>query len=124
MNYIEEAKRTEPKYEGSAKRLSSLETIRLLHGTMGAATEAAEALDMMKKHIFYGKEIDLVNLKEEIGDLFWYAAILCDQLGISFGEAQAVNIDKLRARFPEKFEEMQAINRDTATERKILENSS
>jgi hypothetical protein len=39
----------------------------LLHGGMGVATEAGELLDVIKKHHAYGKEIDLVNLREEIG---------------------------------------------------------
>ncbi len=94
---------------------------RLLHAGIGLATESGEFLDALKKHIFYGKPLDRTNLKEEAGDLMWYIAIALDELGSSFEEVQATNIAKLRARYPEKFTEELAENRDLKTERKILE---
>jgi hypothetical protein len=44
------------------ERLSDESTIHLLHAATGMVTEAGELLDMLKKHIFYGKDLDLVNL--------------------------------------------------------------
>jgi NTP pyrophosphatase (non-canonical NTP hydrolase) len=88
---------------------------------MGMATEAGEFLDMLKKHIFYGKPMDFVNAKEEIGDQMWYAGLAVDVLQTTFNEVLTVNIDKLKARYPEKFTEEAAINRDLNTERSILE---
>lgn len=94
---------------------------RLLHAGIGLATESAEFLDALKKHIYYGKPLDRVNLREELGDLFWYMAIACDALDVSFDELQETNIAKLSARYPEKFTMDKAENRDLATERQILE---
>jgi len=94
---------------------------RLLHAGIGLATEAAEFLDALKKHIFYGKELDRVNLKEEIGDLQWYCAIALDELDSTFEEVQDTNIAKLKARYPDKFTEERAEVRDLPAERKILE---
>jgi len=94
---------------------------RLLHAGIGLATESAEFLDALKKHVFYGKELDKVNLKEEIGDLMWYCAIALDELGATFDEVQNTNINKLKARYPEKFTKERAEVRDLKTERKILE---
>ena len=51
------------------ERVSKIGTLRLLHAAMGLCTESGEFMDMMKKHILYGKTIDEVNLKEELGDL-------------------------------------------------------
>lgn len=94
----------------------------LLHASMGLVTEAGEFQDMLKKHVFYGKPLDEVNLKEEIGDLLWYCAIALEALDTDFQAVMQTNIDKLKARYPEKFTEEKAENRDLAKERKILEN--
>ena len=88
---------------------------------MGLATEAGEFLDALKKHIFYGRPVDTVNLIEEIGDVSWYQRIGCDELEISFTEMLLRNVRKLRARFPEKFTEGQANERNLDAERKTLE---
>lgn len=45
------------------------------HAAYGLVTESGELIDNYKRHIFYGKELDLTNLKEEIGDLLWYVAV-------------------------------------------------
>jgi NTP pyrophosphatase (non-canonical NTP hydrolase) len=92
-----------------------------LHMVLGMQTEAAEIADVYKKHIAYKKELDLVNVKEEIGDLMWYIANLCNMNSWDLREILDTNISKLEARYPEKFTEEQAINRDLVTERQILE---
>jgi NTP pyrophosphatase (non-canonical NTP hydrolase) len=48
----------------------------LLHCVMGLSTEANELLDALKKSIFYGRELDVRNLKEEMGDIEYYMAII------------------------------------------------
>lgn len=94
---------------------------RLLHAAIGLATESGEFLDQMKKHIFYGKELDKVNLKEEIGDLFWYIAIALDELNSDFTTETDRVIAKLKARYPDKFSLESSENRDLDNERKVLE---
>lgn len=96
---------------------------RLLHAGMGMATESAEFIDALKKSIFYGKELDRVNLKEELGDVLWYVAVAMDELGTDFDTEMQKNIEKLRARYGEKFNEHSAENRDLEKERKILEDN-
>lgn len=95
--------------------------MNLLHAAMGISTEAGELMDAFKRKIFYGKELDVVNLKEEVGDIMWYIAILLRELDLDFEELLQLNIDKLRARFPDKFTEFDALNRDLDKERQILE---
>lgn len=119
MNYIKEAIRSEsPITTELEDRLAN--NARLLHGAIGLCTEVGEFQDAIKKHVFYGSELDKVNLKEEISDIFWYCAILCDELGTTFEEVQEVNIAKLKARYPDKFDSEKALNRDLETERGIL----
>jgi NTP pyrophosphatase (non-canonical NTP hydrolase) len=121
-NYVGNACNTEsPVTPEMIERLSQPDTIRMLHSAMGLCTESAEFLDMLKKHIFYGKPLDLVNAKEEIGDSMWYVAIAVDVLQTTLDEVMTVNISKLKARYPEKFTEHHAENRDLETERNILE---
>lgn len=94
---------------------------RIQHAAMGCVTESAELMDALKKSMFYGKELDIVNIKEEAGDILWYLAILFDELGTDFETEMERVINKLRSRFPEKFTEEAAENRDLETEREILE---
>ncbi len=117
--YIEDALRTESALMAVSGERN--DTNRLLHAAMGLTTEAGEFLDALKKHLFYGKPLDLVNLREEIGDIMWYLAIACDALGTDFETEQERNIAKLRKRYPEKFDAEQAIERDLDAERAILE---
>jgi NTP pyrophosphatase (non-canonical NTP hydrolase) len=93
----------------------------LLHGAIGIATEAGELLDALKKHIYYNKELDKVNISEEIGDVLWYAALLCNCLEIDMRDVMDTNIAKLKARYPEKFDEDKAENRNLKKERRVLE---
>lgn len=118
-DYVSEALRTEGSYSAVNQRLSS--NARLMHAALGLVTESAEFTDALKKHIYYGKPADAVNLKEELGDIFWYLAIATVELGVSFEDIMDANIMKLRARFPDKFSEDKAINRDVDRERQILE---
>lgn len=95
--------------------------LRILHGSLGLVTESAELQDTLKKHLFYGKILDRVNLKEEIGDVLWYCSILLDALDTNYEEVMERNIEKLKARYGEKFSEEKAINRNLDVEREILE---
>lgn len=40
----------------------------------GIATEMGEVIDIYKKSLAYGKELDLVHIGEELTDVLWYAA--------------------------------------------------
>lgn len=121
--YIEQAKKTESKdFTQIAERLTETPMIRLLHGAMGVTTESGELLDAVKKHVFYGKPLDKTNLIEEMGDLFWYLAIMADELGVSFEEILRKNSEKLALRYGKNFSSTKAITRDLDEERKCLEN--
>ena len=120
--YIKDAIKTESTdFSSMDTRLGEDGTKRLLHAGIGLSTEAGEFLDALKKHIFYGKELDRVNLAEEMGDMFWYLAIACDELGVEFESLMERNIEKLKARYGEKFSEQSAEARNLTKEREILE---
>lgn len=78
-------------------------TQRLLHAAIGLSTEAGELIDALKKSIFYGRDLDLQNLREEMGDIMWYMAILSDALNYPLEQCQEDNINKLKKRYPDGF---------------------
>lgn len=120
--YVKNALKTESvNFAAIAQRLGAPENIRLLHAAIGLATEAGEIQDQLKKAIFYGKPLDKVNLEEELGDLFWYIAIMSDALGVPFENIMEKNIAKLKARYGDKFTETAALERNLEAEREILE---
>lgn len=94
---------------------------RIVHAAFGLATEAGEILDAVKKAMFYGDRLDLVNLFEEGGDLMWYFMLLCLACDWSVPAILEANVLKLKHRYPEKFEQFQALNRDLQGERQVLE---
>lgn len=121
-NYVEHVLHTDCEYTVELyDRL--LNCARMLHAAMGLVTEAAELTDMLKKHIFYGKEFDEVNAKEELGDISWYVGLAIDEMSTTMNEVLALNIDKLKLRYPKKFSGECAINRNVDAERKLLETS-
>lgn len=93
----------------------------ILHCLVGMQTELGELTDPFKKGIYYGKEVDMVNVAEELADMMWYAVNLARLTNIDLQNALQNNIDKLKKRFPEKFTKEDAINRDLEAERKELE---
>ena len=120
--YVKNAVKTESRdFDAIGSRMAGVRNQRLLHAGIGLATESGEFLDALKKHVFYGKELDTVNLGEEMGDIFWYCAIIADELGLDFAKVMDTNIAKLKARYGEKFTEQAAQERDLNTEREILE---
>ena len=101
-------------------KLNDASFIRLLHGFMGIATEAGEGLEALAK-AYNGEQLDKVNVGEELGDVFWYSAIVADTCQTTFEQEQAKNIAKLAKRYGEKFSDVKSMNRDLDAERKILE---
>ena len=106
---------------GMDERVYSKE--RLLHAMMGMQTETSEFTDAIKKSLFYGKKLDIVNLKEELGDLLWYVSIAMSELGTDYNTEMTRVIEKLKIRFPDKFTNKNALNRNLDSERELLENS-
>ena len=76
---------------------------RLLTAGVGLNAEAGEFLEIVKKMIFQGKpwsEDNREHLVIELGDVIWYAANACMALEVSFDEVVALNVKKLKKRYP------------------------
>lgn len=119
-DYVQNAIRTESDdYSAIIRRAS--DNIRGLHAAMGVATESGELVDSFKRAVFYGVELDKTNIVEEVGDIFWYIALLADEFEFSIQDCMNANIAKLQARYPERFSENCAVSRNLELERSVLE---
>ena len=104
----------EKEYLEKAKRTLSTKDDLMEHMAYGLVTESGEILDAFKKHKFYGRELNITNLKEELGDCMWYMYQFLDALGYSPEQCRKDNIEKLSKRYPDKFHDV--INRNVQDE--------
>lgn len=86
------------------------EFLGLLYATLGLVGEAGETAEQVKKTwrddmpnegSFYDRPITperREKIIKELGDVFWYAAQVCTELGIPMSEVAKLNIEKLAAR--------------------------
>lgn len=105
--YQKECLRTEP-IDAKIGR-----TCRIENGLMGLNGEAGEAIDILKKFLFQGHDLDVEHLAKELGDVAWYLAVSADALGYSLEDIFKMNIEKLRARYPDGFDPKLSKNRKT-----------
>jgi len=78
---------------------------RWSNAALGLAGEAGEVVELIKKHAFHGKPLDLDALRGECGDLAWYLAEVATLAGLDLGDVLEGNVEKLRARYPDGFVE-------------------
>lgn len=83
----------------------------LINAVMGLCGESGEAIDLVKKHLHQGHELDKEKLIKELGDIAWYLAEAATALEIPLEDVLQGNIDKLKKRFPEGFDTQRSINR-------------
>lgn len=79
--------------------------------SMGLVGETGEVVDYLKKVVYHGHEIDKDKLCRELGDCQWYLSTIATTAGIKLSEVGRVNIEKLRARYPEGFSKERSKNR-------------
>ena len=91
----------------------------MMHAALGISGEAGEFADAVKKVLVYGKQPDMDNLIEELGDLLWYINLAAVTLGVDFNEICTRNINKLLLRYPEKYSDKLAEARMDKTAKEI-----
>ena len=84
----------------------------LINGVMGLCGESGEAIDIVKKHLHQGHELDSEKLINELGDIAWYLAETAYALGADLEDILRKNIEKLEKRYPEGFDEERSMNRE------------
>ena len=84
----------------------------LLNGVMGLNGESGECIDILKKALFQGHELDRDHLAEELGDVAWYLAVSAKALGFSLETILLMNVEKLRGRYPDGFSAERSVHRE------------
>ena len=87
------------------------DTGTILLACLGLSGEVGEFNDMIKKWIFHEKDLDEEHLKKELGDIMWYIAMMCHAFRWNLDEIMEMNINKLKARYPEGFDTNRSNNR-------------
>ena len=83
----------------------------MLQGAMGLNGEAGEVIDILKKYMFQGHDLDKDHVAKECGDCLWYLAILAKGAGYTLDEIAEMNKAKLRNRYPDGFEADKSLHR-------------
>lgn len=92
---------------------------QLDNAARGLSSDAGEFSNAVQVWLEYGKEMDPINMKEELGDCLWRIVQACSALGISLEAVMEANIRKLAKRYPLKYEDALAheSGRDRSAER-------
>lgn len=94
-------------YQELAMRTLNPELTRkdvLINSVMGLCGESGEAIDIVKKWLAQGHELDKAHLVKELGDVAWYLAEAATALDVPLEKIMQANIDKLKSRYPQGFE--------------------
>ncbi len=98
--YQEACKRTAKKFETPEKEI--------LTWGLGIAGEAGDIAGCIKKTYAHDND-QRQGIKENIGDMLWYAAMVCNFFNWDMDEILNENIEKLKKRYPDgKFTTEQA----------------
>ena len=84
----------------------------LINGVMGLCGESGEAIDIVKKWLAQGHQLDREKLAKELGDICWYLAETATALDLSLEEIMRANIEKLQKRYPDGFDAERSRNRE------------
>ena len=100
-------------YQEAAQRTSNTTTShdKILNGLLGLFGEGGECADIYKKFLYQGHPLDKNHIKKELGDVLWYISETASGLGCTLDEIGQMNIDKLKARYPFKFDPEKSMHR-------------
>ena len=76
----------------------------LINSVIGLCGESGEAIDIVKKWMAQGHELDKEHLAKELGDIAWYLAEAATALDMSLEDIFEANLAKLKKRYPDGFE--------------------
>lgn len=103
-------------YQAAALRTAQTEKFLasdlLLNSALGLCGESGEVADLVKKHLFQGHDLDLDHVAKELGDIAWYLAVGAYAIGLDLETIFRMNIEKLKARYPDGFSTDRSLHRD------------
>lgn len=83
----------------------------LINSVMGLCGESGEAIDIVKKWLAQGHELDKAHLAKELGDIAWYLAEAATALDMDLEDIFQANIEKLKKRYPDGFAAGRSVDR-------------
>ncbi|MGM9548705.1 MAG: nucleoside triphosphate pyrophosphohydrolase family protein [Faecousia sp.] len=83
----------------------------LINGVMGLCGESGEVIDIVKRWLAQGHELDKAELAKELGDVAWYLAETAYALELPLEDIFRGNIEKLAKRYPEGFSTDRSLHR-------------
>lgn len=83
--------------------------------------ETGIACDLVKRHIYYGVELNRDKLIKTYCKIVTCLVIIATEAGADLHECLILNVDKLRIRYPDKFDPSKAVNRNVKKENEIFE---
>lgn len=100
-------------YQMMASRTEKLLPLEsaLQHGLMGIMSESGELADTIKRTVIYNQPLDVENIREELGDILWYVAVIANNLDLNLSEVAEENIAKLKVRYPQRYSDAAAAER-------------
>lgn len=100
-------------YQRLARRTASEKAMKdpILNGVLGLGGESGEAEDLVKKERFQDHELDKAQMAKELGDVAWYLAFTAYGIGYDLEDIFRMNIEKLKARYPNGFDAEHSLHR-------------
>lgn len=102
--YQESCKKTSSKFDNPEKEIMTW--------GLGVAGEAGDVAGCIKKTFSHGND-QKAGIKENLGDTFWYMAMICNFFDWNLEDVLKENIDKLQKRYPQGFTEKDASRDNT-----------
>lgn len=105
---------------------------RIEHAILGMGDEAGELLSILKAGKYYNRSLDVINLMEELGDMWWYFVLAIDEVAKlqeltsdeTFDVILRMNRAKLKERYPDSYSDEKANTRNLDAERRALEDGA
>lgn len=103
-------------YQKLAMRTANVDVLAkqsegLSNAALGLCGESGEIADMVKKYLHQGHNLDFEHFAKELGDVAWYLALGATVIGYDLESILQINIDKLRARYPDGFDVERSLHR-------------
>jgi NTP pyrophosphatase (non-canonical NTP hydrolase) len=75
------------------------EKTKLTTTALGLTGEAGEVAEIVKKHLFHGKDFDRNAFLNELSDCLWYITLGTNSVGAELQDVIDINVAKLRSRY-------------------------
>ena len=103
-------------YQTAALRTAQTEELThielVMNAALGLCGESGEVADIVKKFRFQGHDLDFEHIAKELGDIAWYLAVGAYSIGYDLEKILQMNVDKLKARYPNGFSADRSLHRD------------